>query len=346
MINTLTGYCQVKSTSPSPFCEKEIVSWDYSSKTIGEDYTLYIHFPPGYDTTKTNYPVLYMTDGDWNMTVAMNCFNMLRQDYETTEPLIVGIGYGTRPNKRNRDLNPSIGGPKFLAFIEQEVIPFIQNKYRVTDNKALYGYSFGGMFTTYVLFEHPDLFNMIFIGAPGNGGSELVPSAQKYFLTHKDLNCKVFAGVGSFEQTVVHNIDLFKAYLEKQKCKNLEIATAVTPNAGHGAALAQVMQNAIAFAYCKKHKSITLTTSELERYTGTYAITGDTQNKFKLYIDSNKLYFIQNTDFPIQLVPYTRDGFFMYDNEKANIFFKEDGGKKYFLFGFPNEKLTRLDKIN
>jgi predicted alpha/beta superfamily hydrolase len=342
----MAGYCQVKNASPNPFCEKEIVSWDYSSKVIGEDYTIYIHFPPGYDTTKTKYPVLYMTDGDWNMTVAMNCFNMLRQDYETTEPLIVGIGYGTRPNKRSRDLNPAGGGPKFLDFIEQEVMPFVQRKYRVTDNKALYGYSFGGMFTTYVLFEHPDLFNMIFIGAPGNGGNELIPAAQKYFTTHKDLNCKVFAGVGSFEHTVVSNITQFKAYMEKQNCKNLEIATAITPNAGHGAALAQVMQNAISFAYCKKHKPITLAVADLEKYTGSYSIAGDIKNKFKLYVDNNMLYFKQNEEFPIQLVPYSKDSFFMNENEKGDIAFKEEGSRKYILFAFPNEKPTRLDKIN
>lgn len=346
IIGTMASYCQVKSAAPNPFCEKDIVSWDYSSKIVGEDYTIYIHFPPGYDTTKTKYPVLYMTDGDWNMTVAMNCFNMLRQDYETTEPLIVGIGYGTRPNKRNRDLNPTGGGPKFLDFIKQEVMPFVQSKYRVTDNKALYGYSFGGMFTTYVLFEHPDLFNMIFIGAPGNGGNELMPAAQKYFTTHKELNCKVFAGVGSYEQTVVNNISQFKAYLEKQNCKGLEIATSVTPNAGHGAALAQVMQNAIAFAYCKKHKPIALAVPDLKKYTGDYIIAGDAKNTFRLYVDNKMLYFKQNEEFPIQLIPYTKDGFFMYDNERADISFKEEGSRKYMLFAFPNEKPTRLDKIN
>lgn len=339
-----TGYCQVKSTSPSPFTDKDMVSWDYSSKVIGEDYTIYVHFPPGYDTAKTKYPVLYMTDGDWNMTVAMNCFNMLRQDYETTEALIVGIGYGSRPNKRNRDLDPKTGAPKFLSFIEQEVIPFVQSKYRVNDNKALYGYSFGGMFTTMVLFQHPGLFNMVFIGAPGNNGRELVPSAQKYFANNKDFTCKVFAGVGSYEHETAQNIELFKSYMEKQNCKGFEIAAAITPNAGHGAALAQVMQNAIAFAYCKKHKAIPVMAKELEQYTGDYVIAGDARNKFKLYLTGNKLYFRQNDQLPIEFAPYAKDSFFMYEDEKADITFKTEGAKMYILFSFPHEKPTRLDK--
>jgi len=342
-----TAVAQVKSTSATPYVEKEIVWWDYSSKIIGEDYTIYIHFPPGYDTSKTKYPVLYMTDSDWNMTVAMNCFNMLIYDYSiTTEPLIVGIGYGTRTNMRSRDLNPASGGPKFLAFIEKEVIPFIQSKYRVTDNKALYGYSFGGMFTTSVLFGDPDLFNMIFIGAPGNEGSELIPTAQKYFADHKDLNCRVFLGVGSFEHTTAANIELFKNYMLKQNCKNLDIETAITPNAGHGAALAQVMQNAMKFAYCNTHKPITIAAAELEKYTGAYTIAEDPKAKFKVYVADNNLYFQQNDQLPMKFIPYTNGGFFMYENEKADITFKDDSGKKYMLFGFPNEKPTRLDKVN
>jgi hypothetical protein len=58
------------------------------------------------------------------------------------------------------------------------------------------------------------------------------------------------------------------------------------------------------------------------------------------------LYFKQNEESPIQLVPYTKDGFFMYESERADISFKEEGSRKYILFAFPNEKPTRLDKTN
>ncbi|OOQ57989.1 alpha/beta hydrolase [Mucilaginibacter pedocola] len=339
-----TTIAQVKSDMPAVFTDKEMVKWEYSSKVIGEDYTIYVHFPPGYDTTKTKYPVLYMTDGDWNMTVAMNCFNMLRQDYETTEALIVGIGYGSRPNKRSRDLNPETGGPKFISFIEQEVIPFIQSKYRVNDNKALYGYSFGGMFTTMVLFQHPGLFDMVFIGAPGNEGNDLIPSAKKYFANHTDLNCRVFAGVGSYEHNNVKNIADFKTYLDSRHAKGLVVKTAIAPNANHGAALAQVMQNAIAFGYCKMHTPITVPATTLQQYAGNYTIAGNKTDKFKIYAKGNALYFTENEGLPTQLVPYGKNAFFMYENEKADITFNTEGGKMYLLFGFPGEKPTRLDR--
>ena len=347
LISYATGYSQVKSSSASPYVEKEIVQWDFTSKTIGDDFTIYIHFPPGYDTSKTKYPVLYMTDGDWNMTVAMNCFNMLRQDYTiTTEPLIVGIGYGTRPNKRSRDLDPGKGGPNFLTFIQTEVMPFVEKQYRVTDNKTLYGYSLGGMFTTYVLFEHPGLFNMIGIGAPGNSGSDLMPEAQKYFASHKDLNAKVFLGVGSYEHGVVKNIEDFKTYITKQNYKDFDLLTGITPNAAHGAALAQVMQNAVAFFYCNKHKAVDVAITELKKYTGTYAEAKDPDGKLTVYLENNGLFVKGRDNLPIHLVPFTSNGFFMPENEKISILFKTETGKNYLVVESPGEKPTLIEKIN
>ncbi|CAM4067640.1 hypothetical protein SAMN06265348_102224 [Pedobacter westerhofensis] len=340
-----SGICQVKQESPLPFRDKDLVYFDYHSKTIDEDYTIYIHFPPGYDTTKTAYPVLYLTDGDWNMTVAMNCFNMLRQDYPTTEALLVGIGYGSRSNKRNRDLNPADGGPKFLSFIKDEVIPFVNSRYRVTKEKGLYGYSYGGIFTTYVLFQEANLFDQIYIGAPGNNGSLLVPSARTYFSKNTTLKTKIFAGVGSFETENVKNIGLFKNYLDSNKKAGLQIFTAVAPNAGHGAALAQVMQSGIKYVYCLTHQSIaTPPSGALKKYEGTYG-TDDAKSKaIHVFIENGELYFREGGGNALHLIPFEKDGFFMVENEGLSFRFTTENGRQYFVVDFPAEKDIRLPK--
>ena len=235
----LQAAAQTVSSEPdslSPFYLANIDTWSIHSTTIGEDYTLYVLRTAAYDTSNIKLPVLYMTDGDWNMTVAMNCFSMLRQDYNTREPLIVGIGYGKGKNQRFRDLNPESGGPAFLTFIEKEVMPFIDKHYRTNNERAIYGYSMGGNFTTYILFNRSDLFQKIYIGAPGNNGRLLMPAAREYFKTNKDLKSKVFIGVGGYEQEVVRNIDSFTTFLNAKNLAGLEISSAITPGAGHGAA--------------------------------------------------------------------------------------------------------------
>lgn len=325
-----------KPDSLGPFCLTNINTWAIHSATIGQDYTLYVLRTSAYDTSNIQLPVLYMTDGDWNMTVAMNCFSMLRQDYNTREPLVVGIGYGKRKNDRVRDLNPESGGPAFLTFIEKEVMPFIDKKYRTNKEKAIYGYSMGGMFSTYVLFNRPDLFDMVFIGAPGNNGSELMPSARKYFKDHKDLKSKIFIGVGSYEKEVVKNIDSFTNYLLSRRCPGLTIRKDITPGANHGAALAQVMQNAIAFGYCKRYEPITVDPVILNNYRGNFISKDTSLPHILVFIDKNKLYWKWQRAGAIanELTPLSKTEYFMIENERMLFQFKKESNK-LILVVFP-----------
>lgn len=85
---------------------------------FGDDYIIYVYVSPEYDNTNIKYPVLYLTDGDWDINTANNSFNMLRQDYVTSEAVIVGIGYADQANQRFRDMASTKGASNFLAFVE------------------------------------------------------------------------------------------------------------------------------------------------------------------------------------------------------------------------------------
>jgi hypothetical protein len=74
-------------------------------------------------------------------------------------------------------------------------------------------------------------------------------------------------------------------------------------------------------------------------------VAGNPDSKLTFYVDNNALYFKEG-NIPLQLIPFTKDGFFIYENEKMSILFKEEGDKKYFIVDSPNEKPTRIDKIN
>jgi predicted alpha/beta superfamily hydrolase len=337
----VTAEAQIVSGHDSlgPFCLKNIDKWSIHSSVIGEDYTLYVLRTEAYDTSDVRLPVLYMTDGDWNMTVAMNCFSMLRQDYDTREPLVVGIGYGNGINKRTRDLDPDTGGPAFLEFIEKEVIPFVNEKYRTGNEKAIYGYSMGGMFTTYILFHRPDLFDMVFIGAPANNGRTLMPSAQEYFRNNRDLKSKVFIGVGSYEKEVVRNINEFTDYLLSLKCTGLTIRKGFTPGAGHGAALAQVMQNAIAFGYCEQHEAVKIDPVILNRYEGRYVSENKSVPELLVYKDNDKFFWKvdKSGEIPDELLPLSNTEFFMEENQRILFKFNEENNKTVLVVTLQNK---------
>lgn len=349
IIGNQAVFGQVKSAEPAFFVDSGRLVWQYHSKVIGEDYTIYVNLPDGYDTTNNLYPVLYLTDGDWNMTVARDCFDMLEQDYYTTSPIIVGIGYGDRKNMRARDFEPKTGGPEFLSFIETELMPFIKNKYRTSGDNALFGYSYGGVFAAYVLFEHPGLFNTILIGAPGNNGGKLTTlasSARNYFATHADLKCNVFAGVGAYEPEKSQNVKEFGNYLRVKSYKSLNYKTVIVPGVAHGAGLAPVMQSALKFAYCRTHQVITIPVTELAKYAGNYQSAENPALKLKAFVKHGSLYMQVGKIKTVQYVPYAKDKFFMYEDEQVDIAFKNEHGKQYLLFTTLNGKPQRIDKIN
>jgi uncharacterized protein len=53
------------------------------------------------------------------------------------------------------------GAVRFLECIEKEIIPFVESNYRVSPaDRGIGGYSYGGLFSLYVLFFKPALFSI------------------------------------------------------------------------------------------------------------------------------------------------------------------------------------------
>ncbi len=69
------------------------------------------------------------------------------------------------------------GADRFLAFLTDELHPLIAGEYRVEPDAAgLFGYSYGGLFATYVAMRRSPLFRRIGAGSPG-----ILPGRSKIF---------------------------------------------------------------------------------------------------------------------------------------------------------------------
>src|SRR5580765_6801880 len=141
------------------------------SKILNEDRKVWVYVPnsaPGSVYAKQRYPVVYLLDGDSHFDSVVGMIHQLSSVNANTicpEMIVVGI-----PNTdRTRDLTPthvdtdafktSGGGEKFLAFIEKELIPYIDSHYQTTPYRMFVGHSFGGLIVMDALVNHTDLFN-------------------------------------------------------------------------------------------------------------------------------------------------------------------------------------------
>src|ERR1700761_6865484 len=65
------------------------------SAIVGDDYTISVALPAGYDAGRSSYPVLYVTDANSNFAAAVRSVKRMIQKKELQPMIVVGIGYRT-----------------------------------------------------------------------------------------------------------------------------------------------------------------------------------------------------------------------------------------------------------
>ena len=142
------------------------------SRILGEERTLSVSLPGGYEGGTAAYPVLYVLDAE-SRPAFDRAVSAAKENHAKgfgPEMIVVGI-WNTN---RNRDMIPasvphrpgSGGSEKFLAFIGKELIPYIKKTYRTTDFSVLYGGSNAGLFTVYALLVIPEMFDAYIASSP------------------------------------------------------------------------------------------------------------------------------------------------------------------------------------
>lgn len=174
-----------------------------SSAILGEDREILIATPDGYRKSEAGYPVLYLLDGRQNLLHVLGSADVLTRTGAMPATIIVGIV----GENRDRDYSTSAvegiptsgGGPRFLSFLEEELIPFIDRNYRTMPFKTLAGHSLGGSLVTYALISKTDLFDAHIIMSPALwwDDRELIARAATFFQNRTALSKAVFFGIGT-----------------------------------------------------------------------------------------------------------------------------------------------------
>jgi enterochelin esterase-like enzyme len=156
----------------------------YHSSVTGTWRHAVVYLPPGYDTAKSRYPVLYLQHGggeDESGWIRQGKANFILDNLiasGSTKPMIVVManGYASRAGYQVPDLTGKpFGSPEMMKVMQermgafeddmtQALIPFIDKTFRTVadrDHRAMAGLSMGGMQTFQVTFDRLDLFSYI-----------------------------------------------------------------------------------------------------------------------------------------------------------------------------------------
>lgn len=242
------------------------------SKVLGEERTLNIYLPEGYNKNDTTrYAVTYLLDGsadeDFIHIVGLYQFNSFEWINRVPKTIIVGIAtvdrrrdftYPTTIEKDKKKYPTTGHSDKFIAFIEKELQPFIENRFKVNASKTIIGESLGGLLATEILLKKPALFNKYIIVSPSiwwDNGSLL--SLQSPVLlegyTHKT---DVYVGVGkegltSTEMPRVMEVDanLLADKIKATKSKAVSVYFDYLPEENHATIMHQAVNNALKQLY-------------------------------------------------------------------------------------------------
>lgn len=152
-----------------------------NSEKLGEKRTISIHLPEGYEkNTKKKYPLLVLLDGDVLMAPFEGALTYGSYWDDFPETIIVGIHQNTN-QERIDDCEtdeyqglPSEKGAAFYEFIGQELLSFIEKKYRIAPFRMIAGLDKTAGFLNFYLYKDHPLFNAYFCLNP-----ELAPQMEK-----------------------------------------------------------------------------------------------------------------------------------------------------------------------
>ncbi|GAA4069632.1 alpha/beta hydrolase-fold protein [Flavobacterium cheonanense] len=136
------------------------------SKKLDTYRHLTISLPPSYDReTKKVYPLLFLLDGDYLFDPFQGAISYGNYWDDLPEVIIVGLAQN-RENERDSDCTfddstglPEGKGESFFEFIGGELLPFLQNKYRISPFKMIAGHDVTAGYMNLFLYKDNPLFN-------------------------------------------------------------------------------------------------------------------------------------------------------------------------------------------
>ena len=165
----------------------------FASRIFGNTRTLRVLLPPGYDSSENRslrYPVLYLNDGQNLFDSSTAVLNSMEWRVDETvqammtagqlPPLIVvGIDNAGRRDRFKEYFpwfdeyltppEPNPQGKRFPSFLIDEVLPFIEARYRVTRDprrRVVGGSSAGALAALYAVVARPGVFGGLLVESP------------------------------------------------------------------------------------------------------------------------------------------------------------------------------------
>ena len=240
---SVTAVASAQDLAP-PIPQKLVVH----SNILNEDRVIWVRTPHGYELGKDSLPVLYLTDGPGHINEIGNTIDFLVDNGRMPPLIVVGIAN----TDRTRDLTPthsdqkdssgketlptSGGGDRFFDFIQAELMPQIEKRYRTVPFRIFAGHSLGGLMAIHILTSRPDMFQAYLAVSPSLwwDNQHTLHQAQDFFSAHAELNKTLFFSLGGEGKDMQDGFDELKKSLTAKAPKGFRWESTRFPDENHG----------------------------------------------------------------------------------------------------------------
>ncbi|MTB52836.1 alpha/beta hydrolase-fold protein [Lewinella sp. W8] len=220
--------------------------YTFASDVLEQDRPVMVYLPEDYwQRTQDVYPVLYLLDGKGNFHHTTAAVKFLAKNRRIPRMIVVGI---PNTDDRTRDLTPVTetgkdnfptagGADRMHRFLTTELRSWVNETFRTADFNVLVGHSFGGLFATHALINHPGGFEAYLAISPSLWWDEqrlVLEQAEAFFREHQDLRAHFFMTMGNEGRDMVGGMWKLAALLEEQAPENLRWDFVRLPEESHG----------------------------------------------------------------------------------------------------------------
>jgi len=151
------------------------------------------------------------------------------------------------------------GASLFLRTLKEELIPFIESRYRATSDRGLVGYSLGGLFAAYVWLNDGTTFSRYLIGSPPLWwDKEMILKAEAAVAeSGETLHGRVFLSVGADEEEgTVGPVKKLTTALTSHAYPNLRLESHIFEGQDHLSGVLGTLSSGLKFLYARPQSGL------------------------------------------------------------------------------------------
>ncbi len=135
-------------------------TFNLHSEILADNKEIYVSLPPKYHEHKQQYPVIYVLEAEYLFASTATIIQFIANRSKMPASIVIGVATGGHAKRKEMAFELHGGKPeKYLKFLEKELIPKVEKKFRTNNNRTIIGLSPSNGVVFESLFSGAHLFN-------------------------------------------------------------------------------------------------------------------------------------------------------------------------------------------